>query len=433
MTVDDNLSEHINQERERRFAGLGLPTNFIAPNYGGRSIVNVPSSIVRMLGGKLPTPPLDPAIIRRFSRGVDRVVLVIVDALGYSRLLQALECNPHNGFHALLRNGGSLHPLTSVFPSTTTAALTALWTGYTPAEHGFMGYTLFLREFGVRAEMISFNPTTADRSGHEQLLGAGLDPDNFLAVPSLPQTLARYDVPVYNLIEQAYARSALTRVQIRGQKETRGFVTSSDMWVLLRSWLKQRPLERALYVAYWSKIDTLAHLYGPSSETIGAEIDNFAYSFEHEFLRKLPAEAREGTLFLLTADHGQIDTPPGQAVYMRDHAALRERLQFGFTGDPRAPYLTVRGGELDAVRAYIAKNLSRQFVMLDAQEALRAGLFGGGKHAPETRYRIGDLLLLPRGNQILWERNDPPRLVGRHGALNAQEMIVPLLAARLDS
>ncbi|MBI5877913.1 MAG: alkaline phosphatase family protein [Chloroflexi bacterium] len=433
MTLSDSVSNQILQERELRFASLGLPQSFVVPSYGGRSIVNIPASIVRMFGGKMHTAPLDPSIIRPYMRGVERVVLVIVDAMGYGRLAHALERNPDNGFHALLRGGGSLHPLTSVFPSTTTAALTALWSGYAPAEHGFMGYTMFLREFGVRAEMIGFNPAATERQGHEQLLAGGLDPDSFLPVPSLPQTLARYDVPVFNLIEQAYTRSALSRVQIRGQKETRGFVTSTDMWIVLRTWLKQHPLERALFVAYWSKIDTLSHLYGPSSETITSEIDNLAYTFEREFLRKLPPEAREGTLFLLTADHGQVDTPADQAIYLRDHPALRDRLQFNYTGDPRAPYLTVRNGEADAVRAYLAKNLSRQFVVLDSQEALRAGLFGGGKPAPETRYRIGDLILLPRGQQILWERNEPPRLVGRHGALDAQEMLVPLIAARLDA
>lgn len=433
MTPDDSISQYILPERERRFAALGLPRDFVVPNYGGRSIVNVPASIVRLFGGRMSTPALDPAIIRPYARGVERIVLVIVDALGYGRLAQALERNPDNGFHALLRSGGSLWPLTSVFPSTTTAALTALWSGYTPAEHGFMGYTLFLREYGIRAEMISFNPVATERQGHEQLLAAGLDPDKFLPVPSLPQTLARYDVPVYNLIEQPFTRSALSRVQIRGQKEMRGFITSSDMWVVLRGWLKQHVLERALFVAYWSKIDTLSHVYGPSSETLASEIDNFAYTFEREFLRKLPPEAREGTLFLLTADHGQVDTPSDQAIYMHDHPALRDRLQFGFTGDPRAPYLTVRQGEAEAVRAYLAKNLSRQFFTLDSQAALRAGLFGGGKHAAETRFRIGDFVLLPRGQQVLWDRQDPPRLLGRHGALHAQEMLVPLLAARLDA
>ena len=432
MSLAETITQRILGERDARFAALKLPREFVAPNYGGRSIVNVPSSIVRIFGGKMSTPPLDPAIVKDFSRGVERVVLVIADALGYARAIQALERNGHNGFHLLLRNGGCIVPITSVFPSTTTAALTSLWSGYTPAEHGFMGYVLFLREYGVRAQMIGFNPLVTDRLGNEQLIASGLDPDKFVAVSSLPQTLDRYDVPVYNLIEQAFVKSALSRAQIRGQKETRGFVTSSDMWAVLRAWLEEHKLKRALFVAYWSKIDTLAHHYGPSSETIIGEFDNFAFSFEREFLRRLSPAARDGTLFILTSDHGQIDTPPDQTVYLRDHPVLRDRLQMSFTGDPRAIYLHARSGEADAVREYVEKHLARQFFMLDSQEALRSGLFGGGKHAPETRYRIGDLILLPRGHQILWDRNDAPKMLGRHGGLGAQEMLAPLIVSRLD-
>src|SRR5574341_1872563 len=238
MSLAEDIEAQIRAEREARFGGLILPAEFVVPHYGGRSIVNVPASVVRLFGGEFSTAPLDPALIEHFSSDIRRIVLVVVDALGYQRFRDTLRANADNGFHALLRNGGSLSPLTSVFPSTTTAALTALWSGYTPAEHGFLGYSLFLREYGVRAQMIGFNPMATDKLGNEQLVHAGLQPETFLLVPSLPQTLARCNVPTYHLIEQAFAKSALSRAQIRGQKETRGFITSSDMWVLLQQWLE---------------------------------------------------------------------------------------------------------------------------------------------------------------------------------------------------
>jgi len=71
--------------------------------------------------------------------------------------------------------------------------------------------------------------------------------------------------------------------------------------------------------------------------------------------------------------------------------------------------------------------------MLDSQAALSAGLFGGGTPAPETKYRIGDLLALPYGQKFLYDEDDAPRMQGRHGGLSAEEMLVPLLAARLDA
>lgn len=334
MSLADDIQALIFAEREARFASLDLPPEFVAPNYDGRSIVNVPASIVRLFGGELPTPPLDAPLLGSLADDVKRVVLILVDALGYREWRRTLERNPHNGFHHLLRGGARVAPLTSVFPSTTTAALTALWTGYTPAEHGFMGYELFLREYGARADMIAFSPTATEKLTKAELLAAGLKPESFLAVPSLPQTLMQWDVPTYNLIELPFTRSALSRVQIRGQRETRGIITSSDLWSTLRLTVEEHRSERALFVAYWSKIDTIQHIYGPGPEFVLDELDNFAYSFEHAFLQRLSPQAREGTLFLLSADHGQVETPIARTTYLRDHPDLRARLVMDPAGEP---------------------------------------------------------------------------------------------------
>src|SRR3972149_3066277 len=121
MSLAENIEAQIRAEREARFGSLNLPAEFVVPNYGGRSIVNVPASIVRLFGGQLSTAPLDPALIEHFSADVRRVVLVVIDALGYQRFLDALNANPDNGFYALLRNGGQVAPPPSGLSSTTPA------------------------------------------------------------------------------------------------------------------------------------------------------------------------------------------------------------------------------------------------------------------------------------------------------------------------
>jgi hypothetical protein len=432
MTLADNLEKAIRAESQTRYRALHLPAEFIAPNYDGRSIVNLAASIVNILGGKIPTAPLDDAILGELARAAPRVVLVIVDALAYQRFLRALDVNPQNGFNVLLHGDAELVPLTSVFPSTTVSALTSLWTGYTPAEHGTLGFTQFLRDQATRANMIYFSPSATDRVSSGQLVAAGMKPEELLAVPSLPQTLERAGVPVFHHIEQPYTNSPLSKMQLRVEmKETRGFVTSSDMWVALRDSLEEKWNARALFTAYWSGLDAIVHQYGPSSRAYDAEVHNLAYSFEREFLSRLSPRARAGTLFLLTSDHGAIDSPIKWTIYLKDHPDLREHLLMG-AGEPRAAYLYGVGGEKDALRAYIERELGKQFFVLDSRAALEAGLFGSGKRAPETRYRIGDLIVLPRADWILWERAEEPKMLGRHGGLAEEEMLVPLLAARLD-
>ncbi len=432
MSLASDIENRIRVERVAGVGSLGLPAEWIMPQYGGRSVVNVPASIIRLFGGKISTPPLDPAILQGLDADVERVVIVYVDSLGYGKLQETLASNPQNGFQSLLRGGARLVPLTSVFPSTTTAALTSLWSGYTPAEHGFLGFQLFLREFGVRANMLTFSPVVTQDQGRDQLLAGGLNPELFLAAPSLPQTLAPLGVPVYHLMELPFVNSGLSKVQLRGAKQVRGVISSSDMWVVLREWIEERRAERAVFAAYWGGVDGIEHYYGPSSETARAEIDNFAYSFEREFLSRLSPEARRGTLFMLTADHGHLDTPPSHAIYLSDHPALRAHLLMDFAGEPRAAYLYCRQGEKDSARDYLARHFADQFVVVDSQTALDAGLFGAGALAPESRYRIGDWIVLPRADYTLVENREVRPLQGRHGGLTPDEMLVPLIAARLD-
>ena len=52
----------------------------------------------------------------------------------------------------------SYQTLTSVFPTTTVAALGAINTGVAPVEHGLLGYTLYLPEVQMVAEMIRWGP-----------------------------------------------------------------------------------------------------------------------------------------------------------------------------------------------------------------------------------------------------------------------------------
>jgi predicted AlkP superfamily pyrophosphatase or phosphodiesterase len=51
------------------------------------------------------------------------------------------------------------------------------------------------------------------------------------------------------------------------------------------------------------------HRYGTTNERVTEQFRSFSEAFERIFLDKLEPWAREDTLFLLTADHGSVETP----------------------------------------------------------------------------------------------------------------------------
>jgi hypothetical protein len=74
--------------------------------------------------------------------------------------------------------------------------------------------------------------------------------------------------------------------------------------------------------------------------------------------------------------------------------------------------------------------------VLDREAVVKAGLFGPPPFHPEIEERIGDVIALIRSPQCLTYRVPgaaPPKrfLLGAHGGLEADELIVPLIQASL--
>ncbi len=411
-----------------------LPDEFVLPHYEGFSLANLGPTVAELLGGDVPGGvPMPREAWADLAPGVRRVVLVLLDAVGYARFQTVLD--DESLVFRRLADRGRLMPVTSVFPSTTTATLTSLWTGRTPAEHGLIGYVLFLREFGVTTDMIRLIPRGRDKGGpgRDTLLDWGLKPEGFLPVPGLAEVLARHGIVTRSVLRQEYVESFLSQIHYRGVAEVKGHLDSSDMWVCLRELLQAHRDERLYLTAYWGVVDTISHDRGPDSPHWEAALRNLAYSLEREFLRPLAPADREGTLLIITADHGQIVTPMARTVYLKQHPALEEALVMSPTGEPRVPFLHVRPGRVEFVKSYFATHLPQAFVVLEAETVLDSGLLGRGPVMPAVPHRLGDLVAIAREDWILYDRPKEPDLVARHGGLTAQEMLSPLLMTRLDA
>jgi hypothetical protein len=410
-----------------------FPEEFVWPRYDGYSVGNVPATLIRLLTGESAPapclPPLDPHLLAGLTDGVERVVTVVVDGLGWEQLQTVLARDASVAFHDIAAHG-RLQPLTTVFPSTTNNVLATLRTGAAPMRHGLLAYTMFLREWQLAAECIGFSPL-AQR--HAVSLEAwGLDPETFLPVPSLAELLERWGVPSYQLMASHLISGPLTQMYFRGVRHIYGYHTASDFWLTLREMVQAHRRERCYLSAYWSAVDTLGHRHGPGGERGYEEVRALSHLMQTIFLDGLRPEDRENTLLLLLADHGQITVRTERALLLSDHPHLAETLVFPPLGEARAPFFHVRGGHLDAARRYL-EGLDADLVCLDQAQLLESGLLGSGSSYAEVPHRLGDLVALMRREWIFVnEERDAERVSGRHGGLLSQEMLVPLLALRLD-
>jgi len=425
-------ADHIENElRVRTLAGLlDQPSTFVLPDYEGRSLLNVPATLGRLLGVELPgiAAPLGEEYWRPFAR-VRRIVLVLLDAFGYRHLQQIMAEQPQ-GLWARLAAQGLLLPMTSVFPSTTNTSLATLLTGRGPAAHGLLGYELWLREYGVLAEMLALKPAYGTEG--ESLLDWGLEPQRFLPVPSLPELLSGHRVRTIALVAEQHRRSGLTRMLYRPPAQLIGYSSAAEMWSRTADALRDDHAGRSLLFVYYGGIDATAHRHGTAGGYWQREVRSVTDAFEENVMARLTASDREGTLLILIADHGFVDSPEELARDTDSDDALRQRLAIPFGGESRAAYLHTLEGPTAEEQAAVQEVLGPDYAVVSARIALEKGLFGPPPYYSESRARIGHFVAVPKGLCYLDRQGKRHQLRGRHGGLLPEEMLVPWLAVPLD-
>lgn len=405
---------------------------WVPPDYAGRGFANIPGTVLAALGARdesdIPAlADLDPALLQR----VRSVVVVLADGLGVGQLerLAAGGDLPFLGGvldRARRRDGAQILEATSVFPSTTAAAITTMHTARTPQEHGNLAYFLWLEEFGEVVQMLRWGPATYRRGSYFD--DPSIDPVRFRRVSSLHARLRQRGARSYVIEPEAFRHEAMTRMHA-AEAEYHGYVLPSTMGVRLRHLLEQRPWAdaRTYIYAYWAGIDTAGHLYGPQSAEHAME----AAALDRVLERALAVPSADDTLVLLTADHGHAQIDPAQLIDLEADAELRSLLRHPVAGEPRLVFFHT--DDPGAVRRYLDERWPRTFTYLEREEAISAGLFGRGD-ADAARRRVGDLCAMIRGERaaaIVRVEGQIPLHRGAHGGMTADEMRIPVLAWRI--
>ncbi|HET6447341.1 MAG TPA: alkaline phosphatase family protein [candidate division Zixibacteria bacterium] len=408
---------------------LNINEEFIAPDYSGSTIANIPATISSLLNAEFAgLPPLLEPLWKPMDGRVKRIVLLLLDSFGWSLLQQ------HRAeLDWLVQRADVSGRITSVFPSTTVAALSSLWTGYAPGQHGLVGLRLFFPEYAVLGQLIKFTPSFA--SFPDSLIEAGTDPADFLDVPGLGQQLAKSGIQTHAFKGQNIVDSALSQMHDRGVENEYGIVTSADLFVQLREML-ERTAGTPLYAyAYWPAIDTLSHVHGPSHPSVGAELRAVLNQFKDEILDSLSPAARRETAIFITGDHGQILTTPDQYIWLEEETKLNELLLMRPAGEPRTPFLYAKQGKSRDLLLFLEEHFSHALQAWDTHAALQGGLLGPGPISEKVVQRLGDVITTMRDRYILLTPKELKKISGfqgRHGGMTADEMEVPWLGFHLE-
>src|SRR3989338_8129821 len=249
----------------------------ITPCYEGLNIVNISNSILQHFKAKAPNPGIKDLPPEMF-KGVKHVVLFLIDGLGYHQLLNTTQKNKNLHLKKIMEKD-FFFPLTSVCPSTTATALTSVNTALAPTQHGFVGYNLFLKEFGAISNMMRFKATVAQ----ESYTALGVEAREFFPLPTIYHRLAKSKVKGFTLMPEDIANSGLSEMTHHGG-ESMEYISTAHMCTQLRKNIMLNTTKKTFTYVYTPFVDTLNHVYGDQSEESEAQIASLDFSLAYDLL-----------------------------------------------------------------------------------------------------------------------------------------------------
>lgn len=420
----------INGDSVLAVAASRFGERFRGPRYDGYGFAQIPQTIRACLVEGQPRGvdfgPRDDLYER-----YDAVILLFVDAFGWRFFESYRERSP---FLRRIVDEGLACKLTSQFPSTTAAHVTTIHTGLPVGRSGV--YEWFYYEPLLDALIAPLLYSFAGDARRNTLARTDIGPAALYPTRTLYQDLRRHGVESVVVQHQGYALSPFSNVVTDGARVA-PYRTLPEALVNLADMIG-RQRGPTYYFMYFDSIDAIGHHYGPESPQFAAEIEAFLATMEGIFHPAL-ARANRRTLFLMTADHGQVAIDPATTIYLnRDVPELQAYLRANRSGQLLVPagscrdmFLYVKEQYQDEARDLLSRKLDGRAEVHRVRDLIARDFFGPEPPAPEFMGRVGDLAILPyAGESVWWYEKDvfEQRFYGMHGGLTPEEMETILLA-----
>ena len=330
-----------------------------------------------------------------------QILLLVLDGLGWLQLRDRTEVAP-----TLTDMAGG--PITTVAPSTTAAALTSISTGLPPGEHGVVGYRIAVGgssgpPHGEILNALRWSTGNGDaRRRHDPRLFQPCEMFGSQRPPVV--TRAQF-------ADSGFTAAHLSDTRLFGYADRVGLVDQ-----VLGAFAREEPF----VYAYWDDIDRTAHEFG-LAERYNDELAA-CDAMVAELLHRLPA----GTAVVVTADHGQVHVGERLIHLPAEVTGLVD----GQSGEARFRWLHSRPGAASDLLAAAHQAFDHVGWVRSVDEVLSAGWLGD-RVTSTARGRLGDVAVVARDPVAFVDPAEASsiELIGRHGSLTADEMLVPAVFA----
>lgn len=385
--------------------------NIIIPDYNGGSLLNLMSSIARAFNFKTeykPLKSLNPSELKELKN----IVLIIIDGLGYEYLKKYGKGTTFNKYLKC--------SMTSVFPSATTSAIPAFYTGTSSKKHGMVSWFSFLKEFGQVILPLPYLTRVKSQPLNE------ITP--ITKVFDIKPFFNRIKVKSYVVLEKSIVDSKFS-FAASGRAKRISYKSLGGFFKQIKKLIK-KPRRKYIF-AYWLGHDLSCHKYGVDSKKTLNSFKKLDKDLE-KFIKSI---RNTNTKIIITSDHGLLDVPKHRKIMIEDHPKLAETLSIPLCGDFRYAYCFVKASRKKDFEKYVKTKLKRYCTLHKSSDFVKRGYFGLEKPSKKFLERIGDYILLMKEDYGIYEKlaGEKGRYhIGEHGGLSKDEMLIPLIIIDSD-
>jgi predicted AlkP superfamily pyrophosphatase or phosphodiesterase len=327
---------------------------------------------------------------------------VLVDGLGWNQLL----AHPMEAPYLCGLLAADSEPITCGVPSTTATSLTSLGTGLPPGQHGVVGFTSRIPGTDRLLDALRWDPS--------------VDPVEWQVHDTVFSRAAASGVTTTTVSKRVFEGSGLTQASQRGAD----YVGADTLGERISSAVRASSRPGSLTYLYEGELDATGHRSGTGS-----------WAWEHQlamidaFVQRLREALPPHAALAVTADHGMVDVSAEGRIDVDENRDLLDGVSL-FGGEARFRHLYCDSGAVLDVAACWRERLGPDAWVVTREEAIGEGWFGAVD--PLVQPRLGDVMVASRGDVAIVSTSRFPHeamLVGLHGSLSADEMLVPLLVA----
>ena len=387
--------------------------NIVYPDYKN-SIVNLVSSILETYDVKTDHPPLK-QLDTKTLKTKKNIILYILDGFGMNLLNKFATSSK-------FLNKNLISPITSVFPSTTSAAITSIISGKTPWEHGAIGWTLYFKEFAKNIDYlpnwdsITYKTQNAKKYNIIDYIGA----DNIFNKISN----TAHDIQQFYLTHKELSQSS-NILRNSGTAEIIPYQDSKHLYKTLNKLILKSNSTRKLIFVYSSSPDNIEHHHGVYAD----EVEKFIQETDSA-LEKLSLQLKgTDTTILISADHGLIDVD--KYFYVNEDVKLFDSMIMPTFPEPRFISFFVKKHKMKQFEEAFQK-YEDKFLLFERDEFLKHKFLGNGKMHPKIDDFIGDYMAIAISDSAMksiymqngkWKKE----FYAHHAGLTEDEMLVPLI------